>query len=276
MKQIDKITIASLAVSILGLLVALLAGLLNPFAASMAIIGLLLLAWMAWVTAKIVVSGATFKESSQKTIVLRVDSIPDIPYYSSFQDQIVKADSAYRKAKIPPDFLTWPRFTILFWVEITEEFFQSHNNKYLFSYTSDVKDSSGYPNAFFLGVVGRSARWRFVIRGKDPKNSTEINFASAHNLLGWKLFSLRWHRDRRSLDFSIDAGHVFRDTREIPVGFLPEPVPNCEFHLGGWQDNWHGGLSELRYYGFRIYERYLSEGDLETVLSKEKELLKAT
>jgi hypothetical protein len=269
----DKITIASFVISVLGLLIAIIAGFFNQFVASIVGIIILLLAWMSWFTAKVIVLDRSRK--NQKTIV--IDTTPPIPYkpyHSSFQDQIIKIDNTYKKVKIPATFLKWPRFTILFWVEITEEFFRSHNNKYLFSYTTNVKDVSEYPNAFFLSLVGNSTKWGLVIKGSDPQKAIEkIKFESGNNLLGWKLFSVRWHLDPRTLDFSIDTGRVYRNIREIPIDSWPEPDPNCEFHLGGWQDNWHGGLSELRFYNFRIFDKYLSDEDIETVFDKEHDRL---
>jgi hypothetical protein len=70
-------------------------------------------------------------------------SLPDVPFYKALCDQVLRIDSAYRKVKIPSAFLAWPHFTIIFWENVTEEFFRSHNNKYLFSYTTNDNDSSG-------------------------------------------------------------------------------------------------------------------------------------
>lgn len=213
-------------------------------------------------------------EDDQKTHVLSMSSLPYSSYYVGFDNEIVRVDSLYKKIKIPATFLNWQKFTLLFWVEITGEFFQTHNNRYLFSYTTNVDGSTGYPNGFYLGLTGRSTEWRFVVKGTDPKNATEFKFSSSHNLLGWRLFSVRWDQAEKNLDFSVDGGHVFQNTHKIEPDYWPEYNPKRQFHLGGWQDNWAGGLSELRFYNFRVYEKYLSNRDLETVLDKEGHLLR--
>ncbi|GEM_PF-4110570 len=178
-----------------------------------------------------------------------------------------------RKIKIPPAFLEWPRFSLVFWSKITEEYFQTESNRYLFSYVSDVKDASGYPNAFYLGVRKGGDQWRLVIKGDDPSKSTSILFATANHQLGWRLFSVRWERGSNTLDFSMDAGRIAKETRKIEYDHWPLAKQNCQFHLGGWQDNWDGGLSLLYFYNFRIFDVLLSDADLQTLLEAEGRLL---
>ena len=274
MSRIDIIAIVSIVLSAIGLLIALLSGLINPFVASIIGVVVLVLFWMAWITSKIIASGSGQETKDQKTIVLTTNSIPYTPYYADFTTHIVKVDNIYKKSKIPAAFLDWPKFTIIFWAEITEDFFQTHNNRYLFSYTTNVNDISKHPNQFSLGIMGRTPEWKFVIKGSDPKNETSITFSSSHILLGWKLFSIRWNKDKGKLDFSIDGGHVFQDSLVLLPDFWPQHDPKYQFHLGGWQDNWPGGISELRFYGFRVFDMYLLDGSVETVLSKEVELLR--
>jgi len=274
LSRIDVIAIVSLVLSAIGLLVAVLSGLINPFAASIAGVAVMLLSWMAWITARILGTVSRQDAKAQKTIVLTSDSIPYTPYYTDFSTQIVMVDTIFKKTKIPANFLDWPKFTIIFWVEITEAFFRTHNNRYLFSYTTNVNDSSGHPNRFSLGLLGRSPEWRFVVKGSDPKNETNISFSSSHNLLGWKLFSITWNKGKNKLDFSIDGGHVFQDSREVLPEYWPQYNPKCQFHLGGWQDNWPGGISELRFYGFRVFDLCLLDGSVETIFSKEGDMLK--
>jgi hypothetical protein len=260
--------------SAIGLLIAVLSGLINPFTASIIGVAVLILVWMAWITSRILAIESRQNTKEQKTIVLTSDSIPYKPYYTDLATEIVKIDNIYKKTKIPAAFLDCPKFTIIFWAEITEAFFHTHNNRYLFSYTTNVNDISGHPNRFSLGLLGRSPEWKFVIKGSDPKNETIITFNSSHILLGWKLFSIIWNKDKSKLDFSIDGGHVFHDTRVVLSDYWPQYDPKCQFHLGGWQDNWPGGISELRYYGFRVFDLCLLDGSVETILSKEAELLR--
>jgi hypothetical protein len=230
--------------------------------------------WGIWISLKVSRISKQLENSKNSKAVkappLPTKSIPDKPHFNGFESEPIKIDHQNKKVKTPPVFLQWERFTILFWVEITEEFFNSHNNRYLFSYTSNLADKSDYPNAFFLGIEAKSAEWRFIINGDDAQNTTRISFRSAHNLLGWRLFAVRWHKGSRKLSFSIDAGHVHSENREIPASHFPLALPNLQFNVGGWQDNWHGGLSELRFYNFRIFQRFLTDPDLETVLSKER------
>jgi hypothetical protein len=269
MTRADRISAAGLIASILGLAVAVLAGLLTPLLGSLIGIALLLVVWMGWVTVRLLAPLRSEEPSVRKhapTEVLPYDS-----YYSAFVDHVVRVDKSYQKAKLPSSFLAWPRFSMLFWVMVTEEFFRSHNNRYLFSYMTDTADSSGYPNAFFMGIVGGT--WRFVVKGAVPADSTQMNFASANNLLGWKLIAVRWNGDKKHLDLCIDAGHVHREARDLPAQCWPDSDPQHHFHVGGWQDNWLGGLSGLQFFNFRIYKTYLSDGELETVLDKESTVL---
>ncbi len=131
MSRIDVIAIVSLVLSAIGLLVAVLSGLINPFAASIAGVAVMLLSWMAWITARILGTVSRQDAKAQKTIVLTSDSIPYTPYYTDFSTQIVMVDTIFKKTKIPANFLDWPKFTIIFWAEITEAFFRTHNNRYL-------------------------------------------------------------------------------------------------------------------------------------------------
>lgn len=251
MTTADKINLASLGVAILGILMGVIGGLINTFVGSLAAVAICVLSWMVWVTARLVLARPA--EKHPKTILLSSHSLPYTAFYSSLQDQIVSADSEYKKVKIPAVFLTWPRFTLLFWAEITEEFFKTHRNRYLFCYTTNTSDASGHPNAFYLRLVGKSTTWQFVIKGSDSSKQTRFTFSSSQNLLGWKLFCVRWNKNEQKVDFSIDAGHVFQDSKAIPDGFWPENDSNWQFHLGGWQDNWPGGISELRFYNFRVF-----------------------
>ena len=143
----------------------------------------------------------------------------------------------------------------------------------LFSYTTNDRSPSKYPNAFFLGLLQHGDQWKFIIKGEDPSNSNCYEFRSSHNLIGWRLFAIRWQTHDRKLDFSINAGHVFRDNKAIPKTHWPMPESQAQFHLGGWTDSWDGGLSLLRFFNFRIYKRYLSDNDLETLLAQEGESL---
>jgi hypothetical protein len=270
MTRADKIGVGGLIASILGLVVAVLGGFLTPFLASLIGIGLAFVGWMGWVTISLLRALSRSEEPSVKK-PMPTAALPYDSYYSAFVDDSVRVEKPYQKAKLPSSFLAWPRFSMLFWVRVTEEFFRSHNNRYLFSYTTDTADSSGYPNAFFLGIVGGS--WRFVIKGAVPTDSAQIDFASANNLLGWKLIAVRWNGVKKHLDFCIDAGHVHREARDLPARCWPESDSQHHFHVGGWQDNWPSGVSGLQFYNFRIYKIYLSDGDLETVLDRESTVL---
>jgi len=270
MTRADKIGVAGFIASILGLVVAVLAGLLTPRVGSLVGIALALIVWMVWVTVRLLSLPGGKAPPVRRAVPTA--AIPYEPYYSAFVDDFVRVEKPYQKAKFPASFLTWSRFPMLFWAEVTEEFFRSHNNRYLFSHTTNVADSSGYPNAFYMGIVDGS--WRFVVKGAVPTDSLQIKFASANRHLGWKLFAVRWNADKRRLDFCINAGHVHRDTRDVPARCWPESDSQHGFHVGGWQDNWLSGASRLRFWNFRVYKVYLSDGDLETVFDKESTFLR--
>jgi hypothetical protein len=271
MTNTDKIGLGGLIASVLGLIVAVLGGIVQPLVASEVGIGLVLVCWMSWVTMRLL---APLRNAEPSVKSVPTPALPYDSYYSAFVDHLVTVEKSYQKAKLPSAFIAWPRFSMLFWVNITEEFFRSHNNRYLSSYTTDVVDSSGHPNAFYLGIAGGSANWRFVIKGASPNDCMEINFASANNFLGWKMIAVRWREDRKHLDFCIDAGHAHREARDVPAQCWPESDSRHQFHVGGWQDNWPGGVSGLQFYNFRVYKTYLSDGDLETALERESKFLR--
>jgi hypothetical protein len=157
-----------------------------------------------------------------------------------------------------------------FWVDITEEFYWSDNNRYLFAQTSDVSDANRHPNAFYMGIVGNEQRWRFVLKGPDVKNATTINFPRASSLIGPKLISIRWDNHTRILEFDIDGGNALAEERKLDPDYWPRPALNDQIHIGGWFDTWDGGLSLLKFFRIRIYDVRLSDKELNHLYEQER------
>lgn len=239
--------------------------------------------WFLWVTIKIVllerrlvkylpifqqVRGNKLEESSRYGKILPYEA-----RYQFLEKKPLLINDPKRKIKIPADFFNWQKFTIIFWVQINEDFCGSLSNRYIFAHTSGPKPDSGYPNAFFLGIIGDSLNWRFVINGPNPKNSTKIHLPTNEALIGWKMFAIRWRLSNRTINFTIDVGNVFSTKRTFEPNSFPKYQTDNFFHLGGWLDDWHGGMSMLQYYNFRIYKTYLSDDELNNIFKHEKSIL---
>ena len=158
-------------------------------------------------------------------------------------------------------------------MNITEEFLNSRNNRYLFSYTTDTnskKDGPIYPNAFFLGIRGGTLKWRFIVKGPDPSNEMAMHFSSHEGLRGWKLFSVSWEVITETITLSIDGGRVYSNKEILQKATRPLYSKQHFFHLGGWQDTWAGGLSLLEFFNFRVFDTHLTDGELMDFYEAEK------
>lgn len=278
MEQTGLINRISLGLGALGIIAVVLTGLLGELVTSIVIGAFVGLVWLAWMTQSLLRVERQL-QSEQETSVAVIsshDTFAHDPVFHELEKRTLLINSKTQKIKLPAGFLGWEKFTILFWVKTTEAFFESRNNRYLFSYTSNTANASKHPDSFYLGIKGSSTTWRFNMSGEDPANLLNMTWGSGANLLGWKLFSIRWNLSNSELTLMIDAGRVHRDQRTVESGFWPRVVPNCQFHLGGWQDDWDGGLSRLNFFNFRLYNQLLSSGDIERVVEREGELLQST
>ena len=287
MKQRDSFTLISFFISMLSLAIAIVSGFSGAKLASIVSLWVIVVTWVIWVTIKIVRFDKLIlsERSKQETRIPEnvdkalIPKLPDqalFPYQPKFHfldKSPIRIDHPTNKIKTPSDFLKWDRFTIIFWVKITEDFFSSQNNRYLFSYTTDPttrKNESNYPNAFFLGILGGKFDWRFIVKGSDPKNETKIMFSSHEGLKGWKMFSIRWYSPTRTLKICIDSGKVYNQSKTISNEFWPVSSPDYLFHLGGWDDKWLGGLSQLNFFNYRIFDNHFTDGELRDCFDAEK------
>jgi len=194
------------------------------------------------------------------------------PRREFFASAPIHVDNQDKKAKFSAGILkNLKKFTMLFWVDVTEAFYWSDNNRYLFAYTSDVRDENKHPNAFFMGIVGNEQRWRLVLKGPNPENMTKIDFPHSPELVGPKLISIRWNWHNQTLELDIDAGEVVNEERKIEPDFWPQATQHEQMHIGGWFDTWDGGLSLLRFFHFRIYDVRLTDVELEHLYNAERE-----
>jgi hypothetical protein len=283
MKRPDTYTVSSLFIGSLSLIGAIIAGFYDSKVASIACTIGLGFTWVTWITVKVIFLENKIKQSPNlsNSVSLTQDNprcpaIAPIPYFPKFQFLLEKPlliDNSKKKVKIPPTFLEWKKFTILFWVKITPEFFDTKNNRYLFSYTTDPsmkQKCPQYPNAFFLGIVGGTMNWRFILKGQDPQNETKIIFSTHEGLKGWKFFSIRWETHSDVIKFDIDGGRVYSAKRSASKGSRPAALPDHLFHLGGWQDTWAGGLALLEFFNFRVFDAYLTDGEVLDLFEAEK------
>ena len=279
----DAFTIASLLIGAISLLISIVTGLLGAYIASVSALAILVLSWWIWVTVKLVKLEARITPTLEKALHPQTGGaghmgsiaavIPYRPIYSFLQDRPEIIDAPKNKVQIPADFLEKDSFTLLFWAEITEEFLDSSTNRYLFAYTTDPNRQSGktleYPNAFFLGILGGTLKWRFVIKGPNPANGTTVMMSTSKALHGWKLFAVTWSSSRNKLSFTVDAGQVFKDERTLPKESFPVNMDGHFFHLGGWLNTWHGGMALLKFYNFRVFERNLTHNEIRDVYDRE-------
>ena len=87
------------------------------------------------------------------------------------------------------------------------------------------------------------------------------------------MFTIGWRLSNRTINFTIDVGSVFSATRTFKPNYFPKYQADNFFHLGGWLDDWHGGMSMLQYYNFRIYKTDLSDDELKNIFKHEKSIL---
>lgn len=281
MRKLNLISIVSLVIGTTSLLTAIVAGFAGSLAGSFVAVGVLLITWVVWVTLLLIRhENRLILENACAETPARISppfTMANKPKYHFLNQEPLLIDDPKRKIKIPGDFLAWDRFTLLFWVEVNDQFCDSANNRYLFAHTTDPasKDpsSDNYPNAFYLGIIGNSMSWRLVVKGPEPQNNTTINLATSPTLMGWKLFAVRWDRECRQLDFSIDAGAAFGDRRVLDKKDIPTSPPGTLFHLGGWLDTWHGGLSLLRFFEFKVFDRRLTDNEIRELYRHERERL---
>jgi len=277
--ELDRlISRLSLGLGALGVLAAILTGFFGELITSIVIAASVVVLWLGWITYSLIRISRRFQEEQKASVAVisGEDTISYDPVFHELQERTLLINSKTRKIKIPADFLGWEKFTILFWVRTTEEYFASRNYRYIFSYTSNTANASKHPDSFYLGVKGGETTWRFNVSGENPANLESMTWGSGSNLLGWKLFAIRWNSNNSELSLLIDAGRVHRDQRHIQSDYWPRVVSNCQFHLGGWQDDWDGGLSRLEFYNFRLYKQILSSDDIERVMEREGRPLRNT
>ena len=183
------------------------------------------------------------------------------------------------KLVIKPDFLDWEAFSMLFWVQITQDFINTKENRYLFLYTTDPKDKAkkeeSYPNGLYFGM--RFSQWELAIKGPDPQHEMLITFPKSEVGDGWNMFLVRCDKasSKIGLDIvNIDPEKKFepREGTIEPDGW-PQNVHRHFFELGGWADIYPRGISSLKFYRFRLYEGMLSDDEVGHIFRTERNLV---
>lgn len=188
-------------------------------------------------------------------------------------------DGIEDKVKIKPDFLEWESCSMLFWVQITQDFINSKDNKYLFLYTSDARDETNYPNGFYLGI--KFSHWELAIKGpdpqKDPQHEKQINFSNSDVNPAWNLFVIRLEKTSRTIKldiFDVRSENKFVSIDEfIGSEGWPENVQGHFFELGGWTDSYPDGISSLDFYKFRLYKGILSDDEIDYIFQSERNIV---
>lgn len=269
--NINKIALGLSALSVAS---SIITGIFGAYLASFISLAFILIIWMSWVTLSILRINSNTQIQTKEPI-----SSPPLPYPVDRRyayDEPIIINKPHNKYLIQSDFFDWEKFTLIFWVNITDNFLNSKNNRYLFAYVSEILPKHEYRNAFFLGIKKVNLKenevdWRFVVGGQDYSKQITISFNSNQALVGWKLFSIKWLKKDNELKFDIDAGKVFHETQIIPSDYWPHSLKSQSLNIGGWPD-WPGGLSYLQFYDIRLFKDLLSDGEIEEMF--EYELIK--
>jgi len=180
-----------------------------------------------------------------------------------------RVDSKNRKFRIPAEILAWNTATIVFWVRLDDEIASSTHNRYLFSYTTDNNDESGHPNSFYLVHQGGTNAWKLkFFRRPDQNERNSISFANGSNTLGTRMFTIRWCAREGWCDLLIDAGRAFRKRAVLDDWDSSWPTPGGgDIDIGGWRDNWDGGLSRALFTDVRVFDSALTDTELAAIFA---------
>jgi hypothetical protein len=204
------------------------------------------------------------------------------PEIIRIDDKPLLIDTCEARIKIEPDFLDWEAFSMLFWVRITQNFINTQNNRYLFSYTTDTTDTEDkehYPNGFYFGIRESDPgyNWEFAVKGPDPQNKTLINFPPSEVSEDWSLFSIRWDRSSRKIKFditSVNSNTRFKPKEDfVAIDSWPINVKGHFFVLGDWTQhdpNGISGISSLEFYKFRLFKEPLSDSEVRFIFGTER------
>lgn len=285
MRNLGWFDYISLGIGILSLPTSVATGMVGSWYASLVSFTFLILVWMVWVTLSLIF--VEMKPNDTKTdlkpregecveVMPRTPKTrvitrePIIKYIRTYPERIEIRNDKYR---VPSEFLEYDYYTLIFWVKIEREYIDSPTNRYLFAYTSnplarDENDKHTYPNAFFLRKNGEKNIIELVIKGPDPCNSTVTSVSVHSGLIGWRMISVRWSQKRELIEFDIDAG-LIRESRVIDELHRPVSISGKDLYVGGWSDDWDGGISRLRFFNFRIWDAHLTDSELKEVYDSE-------
>jgi len=276
----------SLGITILSLITTIGAGLFGPLYASLVSLAILIFTWLIWLTVSIIFVQKKLRdtrrdlrseveecmEDTPKRSKTRIiPYMPTVEYIKNNPERILVRNDKYR---VRSDFLEYDQYTILFWVKLEKTFINSPTNRYLFAYTTnplekDKENNHKYPNAFYLRIHGKQKRLEYVIKGPDYKNSNVIYINIHQGLVGWKMISVRWFKKRETIEFNIDADFI-KKNKKIDKMHRPLSLSGQDLHLGGWLDDWDGGISRLEFFNFRIFNTHLADSELKEIYDSEK------
>jgi len=269
------ITVTSFIITIISFILTIISTVKEQLVLSYFFGGLILLTWLLWITYMItkVYPFHLFSDKPKKPI-----QFPYQPELIFLEKRPHLIDQKNKKLLLQSEFLDNKKFSLLFWVYVTDDFINSTNNRYLFAYIKNTSERHKYTDSFYLGIKKANLSpnerdWRLVINGRDKDDRVVIQFSSNELLKGWKFFSIRWSTSDNKLNFEVDGGDVFKQQIHISSDNWPN-VNNDEFlNIGGWPD-WNGGLSHLNFFNLRVFDERLSDGDIKNLYNYEKEIVK--
>lgn len=228
--------------------------------------------WCVWVTVSLI----GLKTRTRRPGNVEVPAILE-PSHDLSGSHTIMMDERNKKCRVSSDILNWPRGTVVFWVNLSDEIANSAGNRYLFSYTTNTNDASGHPDGFYLLHHGGTDKWDFQFYHSPArdKGTNKIVFRNAPNTLGVRLVTIRWNAEERTCELMLDAGRSF--AKSLAIGSW-ESWPRAsgeDIDFGGWRDTWDGGLAGTVFWGIRVYGWYLSNAQLEGLVQTEAQMASA-
>ena len=166
----------------------------------------------------------------------------------------------------PASFLDWTAGTVLVWVDVTQEHLNAPSNRYVFAHTSNWRDRSGHPNSFSLCAHNKIRGWRLGVYG-DPAKSFWLLLDFEPEMIGWRLFAVRWDKAKQSISLSIDADRWHTADRFPDIENWPSPAQQSLW-IGAYPSRYRGGETNTRLAEFMLFHEWLESERLQEILRR--------
>lgn len=265
MKAMEKMSIPEKILAIVALidfLGAIIAGLLGARNASFIMIGLLLLAWLLWLTNEVV--------NIRSTLSLRKEAVepPLIKYFT--KDPLLISSEKKNRFKIDADFLLWEQCTLMLWVLVPPKgqgLRNSPSNRYILAHNTgeNEKKKENYFNQFVLRHSISRNNWNISISNNKAQYPPKRISIKDGLEPGWHHFFISWDRTKPKLLFAIDGGKGGNDLSTSCFAYWPERAAE-NMSVGAWPNDLECHYCKTKLFKLVIYDHYL---DINSDPSKE-------